>query len=79
MLKGGPVRTSHLASTGTDQTPILVIVIVLGCQDVGATLAFLQRSDITDEVIDAYSISILIEPPNGDAFTGSHSYANGGG
>ena len=47
------VRASSRHRTGADQTSILGVAIVLGYQDVGATLAFFQRSDITDEVVDA--------------------------
>jgi hypothetical protein len=60
--------------TGTDKTPVLRIAVVLRCQDVGAPLAFLLRSDKTDEVIDAYRIAVLSEPPHCDAFfTSSHT------
>lgn len=59
------------ALAGAHETQILHLAIVLGRENVGAPLALLLRSDISDHVINAHRISALIEPPNSDAFFAS--------
>jgi hypothetical protein len=45
---------------------VLGIAGVLWQEDFRKAVAFLLRSDVADDLIDAHRVSVLIEPPNGD-------------
>lgn len=53
-------------TTGANQAAVLQVAIVLRHQNGGAALAFLKRSDVTDDVIDTQRKTPLIELPDGD-------------
>lgn len=47
---------------------VLDVAGILGEEDIGTALAFLLRSDVTDDLTYAHRIPYFIKPPNGDAF-----------
>ena len=53
-------------ATGAHQTLILHIAIVLGREDLGATLAFLLAADIAHDAIDGDGITPFVEPLDHD-------------
>jgi hypothetical protein len=53
-------------ATGAHQTPVLHIAIVLGREDLDATLAFLLAADKAHDAIDGDGIAPFIEPLDHD-------------